>query len=172
MSGSCFFGTGLELICCLHLCCVPRTCWDACQTACLKSNFPVGLLPLRLFLDVRGESDLRHASTSSLTLRHHNRDLTLKQPTWHPVTATARHWKVRGLAARPRHSLSPSQRQLLRRSGPQAVLQMQGSLDFDILWPTGISEPMVWRGDVFFNFAKFITSSSPMFDYLGGMYSS
>ena len=45
---------------------------------------------------------------------------------------------------------------------------MQGSLDFDVLWPGGISEPMVWRGDVFFNFAKYITWSSPMFDYQEG----
>eukprot|EP00891_Asterochloris_glomerata_P006234 jgi/Astpho2/6234/Aster-03640 len=41
----------------------------------------------------------------------------------------------------------------------------QGSIDFDILWPTGISEPMPWGGDVFFNFAKYFTSSSPLYDY-------
>ena len=48
------------------------------------------------------------------------------------------------------------------------MLQMQGCLDFDILWPCGISEPMVWRGDVFFNFAKYITSSTALFDYVPG----
>lgn len=45
---------------------------------------------------------------------------------------------------------------------------MQGSIDFDILWPTGISEPMPWGGDVFFNFAKYFTSSSPLYDYQSG----